>query len=444
MSCAFRRWWWVVGAWSLVLAVMLGTAAYGQVAQKGNSAQIKQQFNQNKAKLFEAMQNTDKKKTFPNDVLDTAAQYYIFRVTWPEMDVKADAGKTDPIVLALRDFNDHITKQVLTYSKNDQAFLNAYSPVLVARFRELTDMNVVDNARALSYGLQMLPTLAKLQHDSISDYLVELIDPEKGKHDVIKLWAIRALREFPPVNAWGEPFNPPDLQNKPKMAEKAGNLKRIDALTRFILRPAPATSSPEELDAYRYLRREALETLGTTGVPAVTAVAKIGTVEGPVAPLLVRALAPGGLVPETNLHERNEAALALCGLNVKALNKYDPAPTYYFLGQTLAELAQDYNNDLPNIIKPESERRPTNFPWKHTIKRWEQAAAKLVKSTEKDKRAVDLEAKAKSFAKLMMSSTVINAKDIAETAALSKAPPADFLLFQPTVKSTTISWKKGR
>ena len=125
----------------------------------------------------------------------------------------------------------------------------------------------------------------------------------------------------------------------------------MQALTDFIFRPAPKTAKPEELEAYRFLRREAIESLGLAGAPAVAAVKfqvqKIDTVEGPIAPILLRVLMPGGLTPEASLAERNEAALALCSL--KPLDKYDPAPTYYFINQTLFDLCRDYSEDFSNI-----------------------------------------------------------------------------------------------
>jgi hypothetical protein len=50
----------------------------------------------------------------------------------------------------------------------------------------------------------MLPDLARLQTDEISKYLLQLLDPKSGKHDLIKLGAIKALRKFMPVDGWGE------------------------------------------------------------------------------------------------------------------------------------------------------------------------------------------------------------------------------------------------
>ena len=441
MSHYRRRGPLAFGLVASALAILFGVDwAQGQVAQLGNSKELKEQYDKISAELNLTINNADKKKTFRADLLDTGAQYWVYRVTWPSvLEAKVDPAKLDPMLQHLKDFNGHIKRIVDAKAQTqDPAFANAYSPVLVTRFRELTNMNVVANPRALSIGLQMLPALAKLQTEGISDYLVELIDPDKGKHDVVKLWAIRALREYMPVETWGEPFDSTLLQNKPKMARKKGDEARIDVLTRFILRPLPANATAEEIGAYRYLRKEALETLGMAGAPAVAAIGALGKVDGPVAPLLVQVLIPKNLMPETTLLERNEAALGLCNMNPKALEKYEPAAAYHYIGSTLAELGTAYNADFPNFVKTDDTRRPPPLPWRITMKRWEQAAGKLVKNSNKDKRAAALEERVKNMVKAVLdpkTPTTINPRDIAELIKLEAAPTESFFLFKNVVKS---------
>src|SRR5262249_14532670 len=143
---------------------------------------------------------------FANDVLDGAAKYWAYRVLWPlVLDAKADSdGKEkESATQHVKHFSEHV-KQILNNKENNGAFINAYSPVLVSRFKEVTELPVLENARSLTYITQMLPILARLQHDSISNYLLDLLDPKNDKHDIIKLGAIRGLGQFMPVEAWGE------------------------------------------------------------------------------------------------------------------------------------------------------------------------------------------------------------------------------------------------
>ncbi len=423
--------------------------AQAGAAQLGNSAAIEKDFKLAKGRLQEIMSGPAA-KTYPADVLDTAAKYYVYRVTWPSvLDAKAEPGRTEPLMLVVKDFHDHVAK----VKAADPALANAYSPVLLDRFRELTDLPVEGNARAIVHGMQMLPGLARLQHDKVSKYLVELLDPKMGKHDIIKLGAIRALREFMPVDAWINDVDPSLLQDKFKLARKAGDLERIEALTNFILRPPTYRPLPEkatpaeldahqtELDAYRYLRREALETLALAGAPAVAAFGKNQAVQGPIAPLLVRALMPGGLTPDTNLHEKNEAALGLCIMSVP--NGYDPAPGYHFVGATLVDLAKDYSEDWANI---KNKTLPSRFPWKITAKRWDSAlkqlAANAKNAPQADKsKAETLEKTGRAIMDKILVTDAVNANPFRQALA-SIVPPKDkFFVFRPTLKSDPLTMK---
>ena len=72
-----------------------------------------------------------------------------------------------------------------------------------------------------------------------------------------------------------------------------------------------------ELEALRYLRREAVISLAHAGVPAVSAIKSSGAVKGPVAYELLRVLVKGkgAYNPSPSLSERVEAALGLCLLH---------------------------------------------------------------------------------------------------------------------------------
>src|SRR5436190_24126060 len=114
MSPAIRRWLLLSGILTLV---WLGFAHAGGT-QLGNSFQIERDFTKGgvKGKLADLMANRDKKKEkdFPADIMDAAAKYYVYRVTWPAvLDAKSpDAGGSDPVVLHINDFHNHIDKQV--------------------------------------------------------------------------------------------------------------------------------------------------------------------------------------------------------------------------------------------------------------------------------------------------------------------------------------------
>lgn len=440
----------------------------GGVQQLGNSLTIESELKKNRYVLNRMMEYKETKEKITPDVLDNAAKFYVYRVTWPAiLEAKIPEKGDTEIVRVVHDFNKHIDSVVAkTRSGEDMEFVNAYSPILVTAFRQVTDLPVVENAKAIVHCTDMMPALAKLRHDSVSKYLVELLDPKTGKHDLIKLGAIRALREFMPVDPWADPIQPNDEQNKPKLERRAGDLERIDALTKFILRPAPTSASPDELEAYRYLRREAIETLALAGAPAVAAYrvgGKSREITGPVAPLLMRicmgnAAGENKLVPEPSLAERNEAALGLCnmvvwyrananGATLQKMNPhFDPNPTYYFIGQTLLDLGREYSNNFGDIAGAGEKKVPTTLPWKYTGKRWDVALERLVKNVPSGDKQATAQAKGifddgKSLAKAFQEANPKTNINVNVLQYLGKnPPPREFLIYKSQLKSPPIQW----
>jgi len=274
-----------------------------------------------------------------------------------------------------------------------------------------------------------------------------LLDPKSGKHDLIKLGAIKALRKFMPVDGWGEANTDPTLlYDKIKIARKKGDLERVEALTQFILRPPPAMANSEELEAYRFLRREAIETLGEARAPAVAAfvLKKQGEVEWPIAPVLLRVLIPGAMTPEPNLYERNEAALGLC--NMKSFDLYEPGPTYYFINKTFFELAKDFSEDFTNIAAGDKRKLPTTFPWKHTSKAWDAGLKNLsaVAADKADKKKADtiFRNAQEIMARMFDHKSNINANIVAPDPQW--APPAEFKLFKLAIQSAPLKWDAAK
>jgi hypothetical protein len=357
----------------LGLAVFFATSVVGVVLgqggrqQLGNSEQIENAWKKVDYN-FRSQLARGYKPPLAAD-LDLAARLYVYRMTWDE----SLTAKT------VKEFNDLIDKEVngppLSGQKGDNTeFKKLWSKALVDRFRELTDLPLLDNARAILHGAQMFPGLAKMQQEVAAVYLQELIDDKSSRpgQDAIRLYALRALGEMLPVTPWGEPDRAFAFKEKVNIEKKERDLARIDILTRFILRPAPTPPNPDTLEAYRYVRREAIEALAKGGWPAVNSYRENGAkVEGPIALTLMKVLVPGNLNPPPTLAEKNEAALGLCA--IKATSTYDSKPMLPYVAATLIELNKTYAEDLPNIKAGQA-----HFAWKIEGARWRKALDALV------------------------------------------------------------------
>jgi hypothetical protein len=356
-----RSIWLALGA-----AVVFVPVTHGQGRQQlGNSDQIEKEY---KKISFEFDQEAMGTKPPVAEHLDIAAKYFVYRVTW----VGGANAKS------VSDFVDLVDRRINgkgfggpVKGANDE-FKKLWSKALVGYFHQLTDLALIDNAKEIVHGCQMFPALARMKQEVVGVYLQELID-EKGPkpgHDAIRLYALRALGELLPVTPWNEPQGAFDPTSKKNLARKAQELARIDVLTRFIHRPAPTPPDPDTIEAFRFVRREAIEALARGGSPAVNssrdnANAKM---EGPIAVTLMEVLVPGNLNPPATLAERNEAALGLCSL--KGTATYDGKATLPFIAMTLVDMNRMYAEDFPDLKeKPQRAR----FAWKIEGARWKKA-----------------------------------------------------------------------
>jgi ribosomal protein S17E len=306
--------------------------------------------------------------------LELAARYYVLRVTFAQ-------AQTDVNVMAriMTEYNAMLAYATgpANSKTNRDITINKFAPELVKSFKQIFDLDFNDNRMAVINAAVMLPQFAKLKHDDIGDFLASIVADEK-KHDAVRVHAAWALHEFFPARA----FTKLDLNQsdtKQLLARKNREKQRIDALLKIIDRPMPAIADPYEIDALRYVRRKAVESLAMTRVPAVSAYDPKNKVEGPVALGLVKVLAKK-IQPEPALLERVEAAIGVCEFT-KDVTEYDPKIGIYLVGETLGDLVSEYKRDYNNISAKAKERKPTTMYWKETPKRLEAALTVLVNNS---------------------------------------------------------------
>ena len=417
------------GLTAMVFLFVVGSVAFGQATQLGGPTDTK------KVLLFNMLQGTE---AVNRKTVGAAAKYYAYRATWP-------ANVIEPEKVA-RDLDDVIT-QIMNSKNFNKArtreiddFIKVFGEELVVAMKEVTDLPVIENSRSQISAGQMFVPLARLQTDAVDNYFSDLVKfqgNERKGHDVVRFWALRGMREMFPVKAWGEPVGIFELDKKSNIARKAADLARVKALSEFILRPAPTTTTSEEqLAAFHYLRRDAIETLSHAGYPAVNALKpgpaqKNAKVEGEIALVLMKVLVPGALNPDSTPLERAEAGIGLC--QMKMVELYDPTPTYYFMGRSLIDLGRY------------AAENPKGTHGKVLSKRWELAIKELRAGATKESQARAAEFERKSVSVLAAIATGGDPKHLNELEIIVNkwAPPAaPIVLFDKRIESTPIvDWK---
>jgi hypothetical protein len=321
-------------------------------------------------------------------LLETIANYYVFRVTWSEY-----ANDPDEMEYAINEFKLFYSSRI-ALSKNTE-MVNYLNKKLIESFRKVLERDFMKNRLTSVNAAQMLPGLGKSKSDEISDFLIKLIK-DANTHQAIKLYAIKALREyFPLVAETRDPF---------------ADLKRVQALTDYIeqkweIKETNKERLEEQLAAVSFLRREAIQVLALAQAPIVPKLPPRKGVknEGQVAITLLKVLAKNELSPPPpargkintiavmGLAERVYASFGLCDFKSDPASGYQADLAVYAVGYCLSEFIEAYRADEDNLVKWDAkefnpkngERKVPQLPWKTMAEHWQSSLKNLVDTTDK-------------------------------------------------------------
>lgn len=333
-------------------------------------------------------------KPADKDLMDLMSKFYFWRVTWESP--RRDPG---PMAKILTDFESDFVIHALPVFTNkggNKEFITQFGPHVAARFKEIFAKDFEKfRVSQINAGV-MLVSMCRFKQEEVGDLLVELLK-DKKQHDVIKLYALKGMREFFPIRVVPEL----DELSKQNARKKERDLERIQVLMDFIGQRFPTPASWEELEASRYIRREAIASLAHVGAPAVAALKKKGVVEGPAAYGLIKVLLQGreGLPPLTitvdgkvreegpSLMEKVEAALGLCRLKKAEELGYDPSVGVYLVARTLVDFFSAYNKDFVNIAGAKTVAKVPFVAWRLQAERFKEGLKELVANTKDYKEA---------------------------------------------------------
>jgi hypothetical protein len=282
--------------------------------------------------------------------LDLAAQHYVYRLTWTELQSKQ--GEMPKLV-------KEITSELKTNRTGDRSANEAvqgFNAALVARLKE-----VLPNPRPIaSYNAaQVLANMAAQGNEEAADALGEAL-ADKDMNPATKYVAARGIHDFLMLAFAAEE------EQKVRFKDKEREARVIKALlTALDVRP-PENPPPseEEITGVRALRREVIRALGASRYPAVTDAN--GVLQGKTAYALARVLRNDGFNPTPRLDEQVEAAIGLARLkvspdpNYKSANEYQLDVAGHHIGQFLVDLATRHQNR-----KADEKQNPAGKqPWK--------------------------------------------------------------------------------
>jgi len=361
-------------AWPAAVALILAAGPGQALAQperlgktkaavEGPYRKLEQEINRYVSGQKQASGPADKEAV---EAATAAAVWFVYRLD----DWFAQPSYREFLPTVVKEFDRSFMDLAVRNKATNKAFMQIYNKQMIALLKNLMaqDFNNPWWRVPQINGAVMLPVLARYGDEDVGDYLTEMLKDPK-LHDALKVYALKGLREFFAAS-------PPQV-DRDEQKVRPRDAARVEVLLAFLTRPAPKDAPPEEVEAWRFIRREAIKALAQTRMPAAV-VDKTG-VKVPVALGLMKVLAPekNGLAPTSSLTEKGEAAIGLCRMNAKDFERYKPEATVYLVGKFLVEFATKYREDEPNFGG--KTNRPPLLPWKYYAERLEQSLLELQK-----------------------------------------------------------------
>lgn len=251
-------------------------------------------------------------------ILETAAKYLTYRLTWTEYSRDRKQGGIEPLI---KEFDEQVLAQALKAKENGLSFQQHFSKAMIAPLRQLLQNDSPTNR---INGARLLAKLGRLPSGDVGDFLVEVLQ-DQNQNEGVKFYALQGLKE------WFAAGRPTPLEREKRCIKAV-----VDFLNSKI--NLTETMSPGQEDGVRYIRREAIRALGNSRVPTLGK-------DAPTALLLLRILVKDGITPAPSLSEQMEAANGLCQLQSKLAPEYQPDYAAFFIGKFLVDFLTRANED---------------------------------------------------------------------------------------------------
>lgn len=293
-------------------------------------------------------------------VVDKVLKYYLFRLTWEEVQRDRDPAKvgtvgtimseligsppeSQPQLLpsyfqgppADQDMAAMRTRQLNNVMQMTPIFIK-YCKVLLQNQNPIARVNAA----------RVLCRLAEWGQEAVVDEFINIIKhPQES--DAVRLWAFHGLEAIFLMQGSS------DIKAKGLFQSKPGQARLVAALEATYEWLQANTKLPEQKIRYmkadeqaglRYVRRAAVKALGASHKALIVDDRAGNKQSGSIAQLIGNILsAEAGIVPAPDIRERFAAALALCQIRGEAGSSYNADFAAYQLGSFLTVLGTEIN-----------------------------------------------------------------------------------------------------
>ncbi|HMP15408.1 MAG TPA: hypothetical protein PKD72_00160 [Gemmatales bacterium] len=291
-------------------------------------------------------------------LVDKVIKYYLFRLTWEEVQKERDPSKgtIDAImteVIGHVETNPRLLPRYFTGSAADQDMasqrerqfknVQAMTPVFIRNCKVLLQ-NKLPIVRI--NAVRVLAKLAEWGQEAVVDEFTAIIN-HPNERSAVKHYAFIGLQNI--LNLVGQN----DIKARGLFQSKESQTRLHDVLmatyqwlNEYTKLPESRMQymKPEEQAGIRYVRRAAMLALGASRRALVVDDRQTNKQEGPIAEILNRILAAeADVVPPPDLRERLDAVHALARIRTENNPSYLPDYTAYNIGAFLTVLGTEAN-----------------------------------------------------------------------------------------------------
>jgi hypothetical protein len=323
---------------------------------------------QNKSRLTHLKDGKEAITADDKPLFEQEARFHIHRLTQDKYWRKQAPGN-----LGLDDFVEDTCKLIPMPTEKKplsdgqqqylEVFASAYLAPIDGALRHREPIVKVNAARILARIAEAIggsySTLPSANGQAkVAEELLKIIK-DKDQIDAVKFWALHGLEGLFTASYTSSAVPVNERPNRRALTKADLEDQIIVALVDFVLRkpnlrPNP---TPEEVEGFRYVRRQAIRALAQTRFPAV--MNKKEFVGTPTALALSRVLVDDGISPTASLSENLEAAIGICQLQTNLTDGYQPDYAAHAVGLFTVELGKAFN-DRPQVAQGQTD----NYPWK--------------------------------------------------------------------------------
>jgi hypothetical protein len=369
-------------------------------------------------------------------ILEKAAKWYIYRLTLPQFQERippegAPLSQGRSVYDLLRELFALLVlpdpSRNTQTNANQQRYMQEFTAALIEPIER-----VLQNAKPIARinAAIVLARLGETGDEAVVKPLLKILN-DKKQYDAVKLYALKGLKNV---------FRAKNQQDAEPFKDRDDESDYVRDMLEFMVRKPnlPPNATQEEMEAFKYVRREAIRAVAQTRHALLLKKNKPIPLADrrPAQPALelLRIIRNDGINPAPTFTEQIEAAIGICLMKPRLYPTYQVPHALQHLGLFFVEFADKYEKDRP--LSADQKKAP----WQKESVRLQEALSSLeaVDASPEDKSTIKgFVAAAKPMLKRIEQKSESNIRDLRKWLESNKSGDTLYKGENATIKTET-------